>query len=520
MDKLNNKIIIKKSYIEENNGLFRMITPIIENGKEYNVYVEVEKAYSKYLCTERADAQVFLTLPVAVREGYDIYSETPVTEMFLHSLNEILIPHLAIGDSRIHHIKIIADTDNALIGGRGVGTGISCGVDSLYTVHEYTQGVYPDMDLTHLTIISANVELWNTVDSNLSEWVNQHVVQFERYKAVCEYTGLPLVKVYSNYFHYLCSKDYNRSWSIYHHSYVHTYITIGAVLALKKLWKTYYFSSATDFTHFTLANNMTSDASHYELLLMEALSVPDFFCFSGGAQYDRADKTIALMKYPLAYKVLHPCHSDGKKNCTKPWCGKCLRALLIFDYYNKLDLFSEVFDVDTYRKNHFQYIYWMVEYAHMPENEPYFKRLYFMMNEKYPNEVKRAENNYKWNKSPTVPKEQFLPINRCYNILLDLLKSDEPAVKLFTFFKQKGVKKLYVSGQSNFVDAILTFMAKSDMPIEAYNYKTAKFSECDGFLIADALDSVIENRKTILKKTGIKDEQIYTIMDLHSVIKS
>lgn len=514
------KIIIKKSYIKESNGLYRLITPIIENGKEYEVYVEVEKEYSAFLTPERADAQVYLTLPVALREGYNIYSETPVTEMFLHNLNEILIPHLALGDSRIHKIKIHAETDNTPVGGNGVGTGISCGVDSLFTLQEYTRGVYPDMDLTHLVIVSANVELWNTKNSDLNEWVKQHQIQFERYQKVCDNTGLPLVKIYSNYFHYVCGGDYNRDWSIYHHLYVHTYITMSAILALKKLFKIYYYSSAEDFTYFTLADNMTLDAARYELLLMETLSVPDFFCFSGGASYDRVDKNISLMDNPLAHKVLHPCHSDGELNCTKPWCQKCLRSLIVFDYYDKLDLFKDVFDLESYRKKHFQYIYWTVDASHKPENEIFFKRLYDMVNEKYPEDVKRAERNYQWNISTTVPKEQFNSVSRSNNFLSGLiLREDKPEKILGDFFKNKQIKKLYISGQSDLGRNILMLLKKSDYTLELFDYKTANAINCDACLIIDTADAVIKQRRDTLISRGVDTAKIYTIDDLSNSIK-
>lgn len=516
MEELKNKLILKKSIIEKNGNLVRMVTPIIENGEERKVFVEVEKKWAKYLTTERADSVLFLVLPVALREGYDIYCESPVTEMFLHNINEILIPHLALGDKRIKKIKVYATTESSKIGGKGVGTGISCGVDSLHTVQEYTRGLYPDMELSHLVIASANAELWNTVNSDMYHWESEHKTQFERYNEVCDYTGLPLVKIYSNYFHYVCSKVYKRDWAIYHHLYVHTYITMATVLSLKKLWKTYYFSSAYDFTYFNLNGNMTEDAAYCELLLMETLTVPDFFCFSGGAQYDRADKMRMLMDYPLAQKTLHPCHSDGKMNCTKPWCGKCLRSLIVLDYYDKLDCFKDVFDIEAYRKNHFQYIYWTVHRFHEPHGEAFFKPLYQMILEKYPNDVERAEKNYAWNISTTVSKEQYNAVNRCYEICLKLLQTDNPSQVLTSFFSAKGVEKLYISGQSNFGSTLKQLLSNS---IKLYDYKTANATDCDAVLIIDTADSVIEGRKKTIRQRGVNASAIYTIADLQGIFK-
>ena len=114
MDK---KIYIQKPYITQENNLFRINAMVTENGVNHLLFAEVEEKYAMYLCTERADAFLYLVLPVALQEGYDIYSEAPVTEIFLHNINEILIPHLVMGDSRIHPIHIFAHTEDELIGG-------------------------------------------------------------------------------------------------------------------------------------------------------------------------------------------------------------------------------------------------------------------------------------------------------------------------------------------------------------------------------------------------------------------
>lgn len=66
----------------------------------------------------------------------------------------------------MHEVAIHAEVDNTDIRGQGVGTGISCGVDSLYTVKEYTAGTYPNMQPTHLFIAPANKELWNNLEED------------------------------------------------------------------------------------------------------------------------------------------------------------------------------------------------------------------------------------------------------------------------------------------------------------------------------------------------------------------
>ena len=116
---MENEIIIKVPYIENIDDLVRYHVAIIENGIKHELFAEVEKAYGEYLSTERFDGLVYLVLPVALREGYNIVCEGKVTEQLLHNINEILIPMLAIGDEKIHKIKVIAPADDRKIGGGG-----------------------------------------------------------------------------------------------------------------------------------------------------------------------------------------------------------------------------------------------------------------------------------------------------------------------------------------------------------------------------------------------------------------
>ena len=398
---MENYIRIGAPSLEELQDVTRINCVIDENGKEYTLYAEVEKEYGQYLCTERADAYLCLTLPIALRENYDIYCDVPVTERLLHNFQEILIPHLCMGDSRLHEITIHAETDNTPLGGEGVGTGISCGVDSLYTVKEYTNGKYSDMQLTHLFIAPANKELWNNLeeDTTLQKWVDSHQTQFERLDVVCEELDIPLVKLYNNYVYYLCKNGRGRK--MYKHVYLHTFLTMSMVLTLKKLWNIYYFSSASPFTTFTLQDNATLQTGRYDLLTMHALTTPDFFIYSGGVKANRVRKTVELLDFDLAKKVLHPCDTRDSQNCSDPTCAKCLRALLTYDAYGRLDEVTELFDVERYEREKDKYFKRMIVH----KDNPYIKDLYAMLSAKYPERVTRLETKINEKKAQKAAKE-------------------------------------------------------------------------------------------------------------------
>lgn len=278
-------IYIFNPYVKESGeGLCRLCADIRVGKVMETVFIEVEEAYKDYLVYERADAFVFLTLPIAIREGYNIVCATPVTEMFLHNLNHILIPALAKGDNRVKAVQVIAPgaSENIALS-NGVCTAATCGVDSTYTIMKYTNRdtEYKNMQLTHLLIASVSSDLWDFCETDdLHSWEEKHKERFDRYHTISQYTGLPLVKIFTNFATYIIKR--REQDESYRHVHVHTFITMSVILALKKLFSVYLFSSAYDLNEFSLENNLTGDTAHYELLLMHILSTPEFMCFSAG----------------------------------------------------------------------------------------------------------------------------------------------------------------------------------------------------------------------------------------------
>lgn len=154
--------------------------------------MEVEEQYKDYLVTERSDALLFLVIPIAIRGEWDIRCELPVTEMFLHNIEEFLIPSIIKGDEKAKEFKIYAKTlKEPLQSARAVATAVTCEVDSTYTIKQYTQDKYEKMKLTHLVVGSLSLDLWDIEDTkNLYEWEEKFGTRFARYQVAAEYTKL------------------------------------------------------------------------------------------------------------------------------------------------------------------------------------------------------------------------------------------------------------------------------------------------------------------------------------------
>ena len=241
----------------------------------------------------------------------------------------------------------------------GVGTGLSCGVDSFHAVLKHLNSGYPSQDLTHLATFE--------VGGVHGLYQNPALVRqkiFERAEKVSRELKLPLVKLKSNLQHVIWMDN------LYHH----TYRDVMAVYAMQKLWKTYYYaSSAYGFNYFTLKKCFSIDPAYFELLLLDCFSIEGLRLISAGGEGDRTDKIEFIADKPLAQKYLHVC-INREINCGV--CEKCLRTLLIIDAVNKLDNFREVFDIDAYLKIREQAWIYCHDKASLPHNASMYARTY------------------------------------------------------------------------------------------------------------------------------------------------
>lgn len=487
-------------------GGVRLIADIIEPGKPvFRTFVEVENQYAKYLSNDRVDYLLLLVFTVAIREGYDVLCEAPVSEMLLHNIREILIPHYLIGDKNAKSFEIFAETVPDINEGIAVGTGMSCGVDSMFSLMKYTNSVYKSMNLTHLFVGSVNAELWDFDEKvdDLFSWEEKHKDAFDRIKTVSQMTGLPVVKMYTNVIWYVCKRD----WTFYHHLFTHTYITLSAVLALRSMWRIFYFSSAWDLiSKFNRTKWITRDPEDNTLMSLHVLSTSGFNLFSGGAECTREEKTRLLADYDIAKKVLHPCHKQGKMNCSDPWCGKCMRSFPVLDYYDKLDEMSEVFDIQRYKNNKSEYFWWLARYRDSETIAP----AYELMVKKYPEEMKKITEQYdNWIKP--IPRETYDILQFAYNVSMRLLGIDDLQGKLFRFFNERNISRLYCSGGSIFGNKIKSMIERN---IECVTYQTGKFEECDAGLMLTFVGSERER----IKNTLGDSKPIYTIEEIEKGI--
>lgn len=345
-------IVIHRPKVETRGGRSRLSAEIDVAGEAREVWFEVEEKYGHGLCFERSDAFLVALLNWAMRERCDFVCEAPVGEELLYQLREYLIPAVVKASRTLYAPKITAGIDAGTLPNAGaVGTGISCGVDSLHVVANQARSPFPHLRLTHLILNNVGAFFHDDEDRQF-RWQTEHARRFAR-----EY-GIEFIETNSN-----LSEAFPQN-----HFLTHTYSSAFAVLAMQKFWRVYFYaSSGYDFIHFRLKDNETDSSDHYDLLALDVFSSRSLKIYSEGGAKTRFEKTKLLVDFVPAQKYLHVCTSDRGPNCNV--CGKCRRTLVTLDALGALDKFRAVFDVDYYKSHRRSYLRWLAAQRILPHGD-------------------------------------------------------------------------------------------------------------------------------------------------------
>ena len=292
----------------------------VDKQSEIEIFFEVPTEYASALVDDRCDAFVVLILHRALSKGYNIVSDVPMSSDLLFNIKEFLLP--ALMNNGPYRISIDIPKKHPMKHGKGVGTGLSCGVDSFHAIKTFINYNDADFKLTHLCI--------NDVGAFNAIYESPELAKKESYKrssSAAEMIGLPLIKTYSN------------ADLIFHqnHYLTHFFSSLFAVMCMGKLFKTYIYASAGHpLSKIDLNNWWNKDSDDYELLLLRYFSTRSLQLYSAGEMLTRLEKIEIISDYDVAKKHLYSC-TYKDKNCGI--CDKCIRNLTALDAIGKLDEF-------------------------------------------------------------------------------------------------------------------------------------------------------------------------------------
>lgn len=354
-------IKIGKPQVKSDASTATLFTDITIDGDSKEVWFKVDKKYGEYLCYERGDAFVIAVLNYAMRNHHDIVSEAPLTEDLYYNIDKYLVDAIAQYNNDFYRPQITAEVASEPLPCAGaVGTGISCGVDSLHALACQTSMKFKKHNITHLT--------FNNVGSHGEGERAEKLyhARLERPRRFAEEYGFEFVASDSN-LQNVVEQNHFKS---------HTYSSMFAVYCLQKLYSVYYYaSSGYKYHEFRLYDIPGSSCGSYEMLSLPLLSTHNLRIYSEGEGMSRMTKLKSVVKYAPSYKYLNVCLDEGD-NCGK--CEKCVRTLLGLDALGALDKYSPVFDIAYYRKHKKWYLQQMlIQMAHGKhdyfEMYPYFK---------------------------------------------------------------------------------------------------------------------------------------------------
>ena len=320
-------IIIRKPTITENGDRCRLLATLDMDGQTKELWYDVDKGLRQYLVDDRCDAFVVALLVYAMKKNHSIKCEAFLSAKLYYSLREHLIPFLCNINKELSPITIDAELSTDVYeGATHIGTGISCGIDSLSTIINH--GINEDIKDYQIDTLT----LFNSGYYGLGEESSR---RFREYQAqsisFSDKFSYDFLEVDSNLGDFL----------VYRFNSQFAYLTCSVVLALQKYFKKYFFASSYPFHR--MEPNFAS-TGYYEVLILQSLSTETVEFYSGCCEMTRTEKTKLVYDNPEIFDYIYPCVS-GKlgKNCGR--CEKCIRGILTFDGYGLLDKIESRFNI-------------------------------------------------------------------------------------------------------------------------------------------------------------------------------
>ena len=274
-----------------------------------------------------------------MEHDYDIECAGNVSERIYHQLTEYFIPALSQNVPRYKKISITCPTSDIEFHPQAVGAGLSCGVDSFYTVLKNLRHAKGSrLRLTHLCCF--NVGAFQKRKEFAQSVYLESVKAFE---PVAKELGCEFFTCDSNVSSFLSQS----------HLRTHSLRTLSVPLAVQKLFSLYYFSSGYQYSKFHINDHDTAD---YDIFTLPLLSNQNVRFELVGGEVTRLGKLEYLTRHEITRRHLNVCN-DSKNGGNCSVCGKCIRTMLELDLLGKLDDYSAVFDTEKFRKRKRRYIW-------------------------------------------------------------------------------------------------------------------------------------------------------------------
>lgn len=308
----------------------RIVAQVDVGNGAVDLWFEFDARYTQWAVPERSDAFVLMLMEYALWAGVDMVCEAPVTDRLLYQLNEVLMPQMAVFTDEYSHARVVADPAPEVEPvADGVGTGLSCGVDSFYTIYRHLDGGYG-----RLTCLLFNNVGALTKDPSRAEGIFEK--KRVRFEDVAAELGLPLVAVNTSMLEVLrgCPDGVTQPGAIKN---------AACLYALKRGFSAYWVSSgcATGDFRYTFEDN-----DPYLPMITQAVTLGELVVLPCGTEVPRIEKLRAIANESVVRRHLSVCSGE---NCGR--CAKCTRTMFELYSLGMLNDFKDVFDVEWFRRH-------------------------------------------------------------------------------------------------------------------------------------------------------------------------
>lgn len=339
-------IEIKNIEKKQISDALEIVYKIAINGNEHNLIYKItgeDIETAPLIC----DAVVVSFLVYAVKFGLSFYSKHPISEKLYYNLTKHVIPQMSVMNKTENDmIHLDMPITKEVYQGDWVGTGISLGVDSFTTIHEYMEDCnINEYKLTHLIHLKTGAHHGQLGYYDQQKENELFLIENAKVRKFCKEQGYKLIVIESNLYEITC-KEFGYGFST-----THTFRNLGCILLLQNYFGKYYYASASNLDKFNL--NLNIDTAYYEKWFIPYISNDSLEFYSANTNMTRIQKTKYIAQFPDTYDNLHVCW-HGNKNCGS--CKKCIRTLVTLDVLGYLDKYSKSFDLDGYYKNRNTYI--------------------------------------------------------------------------------------------------------------------------------------------------------------------
>lgn len=311
--------------------------------QEDKLWIAVEEKNNDMITDEVYDPFVLVSLMLGMYYKHDVHICGKISPRLYHNVTHYISTIFDKFSDRTSPVDFKVDGFAIVDGPKNlIGTGISCGVDSLTTIYDnFVQENDPNFKINSLFFFNYGSHGDYEDPETNQRWTDRTSLN----KRCADELGLPVYLVNTNF-----------------HVYTHTigeqqlgYLAnYSCILALQKYIKRYMTSGNLSYDEImeNRTNSRDFDFAEYcESWFPHLVSTEKFELVIDGCQYTRAEKIEHISDWPIAQKYLNVCiyPINNGHNCSN--CEKCMWTLIPLEANGKLNNFSQVFDLDTYQKN-------------------------------------------------------------------------------------------------------------------------------------------------------------------------